>query len=89
MMVDLNEKELFALLVLVHMDFLDERDNKHGDVNFEEVLEMKLTEALLRETGHWPAPPLTEAKRLEVLRLIEEMRIKEESTSEDRRPGQQ
>jgi hypothetical protein len=59
MIVDLNEKELFSLMVLVHMDFLDKRDNKHVDVTFEERLEMKLVRALLEETGHCPQKSLT------------------------------
>jgi hypothetical protein len=91
-MVDLNEKELFALMVLASTDHREKR-NKGIDVAFEEVLELKLVEALLTETGHWPPAPFTDNQRLEALRLIEEMRIKEESlslsTSEDRQPGQQ
>ena len=38
------------MTMLVHMDFLDKR-NKNIDVAFEEVLELKLVEALLKESG--------------------------------------
>ena len=79
MMVDLNEKELFALMVLASTDHREKR-NKGVDVVFEECLELKLVEALLKETGKWP-PAFTENQRLEALRLIEENRIKEESSS--------
>jgi len=78
MMVDLNEKELFALMVLVHKDFLDKRI-KNVDIAFEEGLELKLVGALLKETGHTNQPISGEA----AMRLIEEMRIKEESTAND------
>ncbi len=74
-------KELFALMVLASTDHREKRA-KGVDVVFEEVLELKLVEALLTETGHWPPAPFTDNQRLEALRLIKEMRIKEESTFE-------
>jgi len=69
MMVDLNEKELFSLMKLVHMDFLDKRDNKHVDVTFEEVLELKLVGALLKETGHTP-----QFSREDAMRFLEQQK---------------
>lgn len=68
MMVDLNEKELFSLMVLVNTDRREKKDESVEG----EVLELKIVEALLRETGHWPPPPLTETKRLEALRMLAE-----------------
>lgn len=75
MVVDLNDKELFALVVLVNTDNR-EKKNKQVDVAFEECLEMKLVEALLKETGKWPpAPPIDKEAGM---RLIEEHRLMEE-----------
>ncbi len=70
MKVDLNEQELFSLMVLASTDHREKR-SKGVDVVFEECLELKLVEALLKETGKWP-PAFTENQRLEALRLIEE-----------------
>jgi hypothetical protein len=51
MLVDLNEAELFALITTWHEQFLAKR-NAGVDATFEEVTELKLVEALLKETGH-------------------------------------
>ena len=78
MLVDLNEQELFALMVLASTDHREKRA-KGSDVTFEECLELKLVEALLRETGHWPPPNLltTDKTFKEAMRLREEHRKQE------------
>jgi len=88
MMVDLNENELASLAEL----FNTHRREK-GDKSVEgEVLELKLVEALLKETGHLPRVH-TESQKQEALRSLEEHTRQEESlsrsASEDRKPGQQ
>jgi hypothetical protein len=56
-----------------------EKRSKGVDVAFEVVLELKLVEALLKETGH--IRQITNSDRETAMRLIEENRIKEESPS--------
>lgn len=69
MMVNFNEKELFALMVLVRAS-----NKSNPDVTFEEGegLELKLLEALLTETGHWP-PTITQSQLLEAKRMLEDV----------------
>ena len=77
MMVDLNEQELFALMVLVNTDRLEKKTKGVEDTIKEECLEMKLVEALLKETGQFP-PQFTDSQRSEAIRLLEEHRKQEE-----------
>ena len=74
MMVDLTEKELAAVLELVVI----EHRTKNDKSTEAEVLELKLTEALLKESGQWPIQ-ITEAKKQEAMRLLEEHRKQEEN----------
>jgi hypothetical protein len=88
MMVDLNENELASLAELFNT-----HRRERGDKSVEgEVLELKLVEALLKETGHLPHV-YTEKQEQEAMRLLEEHTRQEESlnrsASEDRQPGQQ
>lgn len=72
-MIDLNEKEVFTLMVLVSTD----RREKSDESVEGEMLELKLVKALLTETGHWP-PTVTDRQQLEALRMLEEHRLLEE-----------
>ena len=74
MMVDLNEKELVTLAKLL----VTERWDK-GDKSAEgESLELKLTEALLKETGHLSHSFTIQTKATALQALNDEQRFREE-----------
>ena len=74
MMVDLNEKELFALMVVVSTD----RREKGDKSTYDEALELKLVEGLLKETGHIKQTPINRECATGRAAWLDEKRLREE-----------